>query len=269
MLAAARAFMDYMDYGFDDLYHGRYSATYGRKVPDALTQGRTAAKDRIPCDTKRVEEGEANFRGALRRAEMFYPTAFESFAAMKDVIACGKTIRAWTFFVARCLFDRLGELMGPEGFLEKYLRIAPISTALGRSAKAVRDGAWLFEKTGSHLHEAAVLIPKLREACLAFMTFSPEARRPQLSRRDPDEVRAIMGGMADVCLFLERHVHQSPTRRRVQFSEYAQDTLLPQWKAARDSAVLSDIVREIRSRRVTGPQDPRVASARRLNALLL
>ena len=278
-LEACKKFMDWMEYGYDDLYHGKYSKAYGKKKSHVLEPG--CSKDRIPCEKFRVVAAEKTFEDALARAANFYPTAFEDFGAMKEIISCGKITRAWMFFAARCMFDRIGELMGPGGLVEQCVAIGPFSQFEKKIPKTSRDAVEhkaaksefehkvrIFESTASHIYEVSVLVPKIVRACADFCKFSPEARNPQISRLDPIEAYELAQGMKDVCLFLERYFPPSSSVTKVRFSEYVQASLLPMWTEARNNRLVRDIVREIRARKMVGASDPKFEKMLRLNAFL-
>lgn len=278
-LEACKKFMDWMEYGFDDLYHGKYSRAYKKKKALDLEPG--CSKDRIPCEKFRVAAAEKAFEDALARAANFYPSAFVNFGAMKEIVSCGKITRAWMFFAARCLFDRLGELMGPDGLVERCIAIGQFKQLEKKIPKTGRDAAEhkaakiefehkvrIFESTASHIYEVSVLVPKILRACADFCKFSPEARTPQISRLDPTEACEIARGMEEVCLFVMRYFPPSSSVTPVRFSEYAQASLLPMWTEARNNRLVKDIVREIRARKMTGPGDPKFAKMLRLNAFL-
>jgi hypothetical protein len=278
VLEKCKRFMDLMDYGYDELYNGKYSGSYKKKVAHDLLPERS--KDRLPCDKFRVDAAERTFKNALRNAETFYPTAFDDFASMKQIVSSGKVARAWTFFAARCMFDRIGELLAPGGFIDKVVANGPIKPVQKRipktgaeaeahiAAKAEFEGkVAVFENAASHVHEIGVLVLKLGESCDALCKRSPEARDPQIARMDPKELVRIVKGMESTCAYLWNYFKPSPSGTKTRFSEYMQDVLLPEFAKLRDNETVRSIAEEIRSRKMdyNGPKFERML---RLNALL-
>jgi hypothetical protein len=271
--------MDFMDYGYDHLYHGRYSKAYAKKVADEL--GPDCSKDRIPCETRRVDEVERATKRAIERARAFYPTAFESFSSMKEIIACGKTLRAGMFFFARCLFDRIGEITSEDGFLEKVSKNGLIKKPAYeppkdkkqadeyKKEKKIYEGkVYVFEKTASHVYEIAVLVHKLRQACADFLMRSPEARNPQITRASPEEACAIVEGMKNACDYIGRNFELITSGKAIEFSEYMQETLLPKYRSTRSSEFVRGLSAEITKRKMKDSKDPRFAKTLRLNSLI-
>jgi hypothetical protein len=178
------------------------------------------------------------------------------------------------------MFDRIGEIMAPGGFIDKVVSNGPLQPAPKRVPKTGAEAdahkkakdefegkVRVFESAASHAHEIGVLVLKLREACDALCKRSPEARDPQVARTDPKELVRIVKGMEDVSIYLLHFFKPSPSGTKTRFSEYMQDVLLPEFSKLRDNETVRSIAEEIRSRKIdyNGPKFERMLL---LNALL-
>jgi hypothetical protein len=273
-LEKCKRFMDLMDYGYDPLTHGGYSKKYKKKHGRDLRPG--CLRDRLP--SSKVSTAENNYKNALLHVETFENAAFENFASTKQIIASGKTVRAYAFFLARLMFDRIGELMAPGGYVEKAISNGEIQTVppcvpkTGVEAEAHKKAkdefkrkVAVFEGAVSHVHEIHVLAMKLREACSVAVVLSPEAKEPQIARIPPDHFVELVSGMGDASSYLSGYFRPSNSVWKNRFLGASQRLYRPQWTSILENGTIRSIVREIHSRNMT---DSKFEKVLRLNALL-